>query len=130
MSRNKIAFVTALAVLLCLTGTACPVANASVFSQIGKLSVDGGAVGDIFGSAVDVHGDYAAVGAPGKSSYSGAVYIYKRTNGVWSLSQVFTDPGNTARDYFGCSLDLDDSRLVVGAPGRRPRHRGGLRVHP
>ncbi|WP_415719585.1 Ig-like domain-containing protein [Maridesulfovibrio sp.] len=99
------------------TGAAYPVTIDPIFSQIDKLTVKGGAVGDIFGESVAVSGDFAAVGASEKSSPTGVVYIYKRTGNTWKLTQTLTDPGSTARDYFGSSLDMDGYWLLIGAPG-------------
>jgi hypothetical protein len=48
----------------------------------------------VFGCSVAVSGDWAAVGAygydlPGKSD-CGAVYIFKRTSGIWQQVQIIT----------------------------------------
>ena len=88
---------------------------------------------DYFGSRVALDGERLVVGAykddgANNTSNSGAVYIFKRTGSTWSLEQeISRQPTNTDNkilglmrlktdDYFGISVDLDGSRLVVGTP--------------
>jgi hypothetical protein len=84
---------------------------------------------DTFGSAVALSGDTLAVGAVGESSSAtgtagdqsdnsaddaGAVYIFTRTNGVWS-QQAYLKASNTdPLDQFGNSLALSGDTLAVG----------------
>ncbi len=81
--------------------------------------------GAAFGRAVRVDGDTIAVGAFGKDEGSGdgdgAVYIYTRSNGMWSIQQKLiaqTDIGTPDPEVsagFGYSLDLSADTVVVGA---------------
>ncbi|MEZ4369095.1 MAG: hypothetical protein R2939_22850 [Kofleriaceae bacterium] len=91
--------------------------------------------GDVFGIGWALSGDGTrlAVGAPYEASaatgvdgnqldntagFSGAVYIFVRTGGVWSQEAYLKASNTGAGDYFGWSVALSDdgSRLVVGAP--------------
>ena len=80
---------------------------------------------DNFGREVALDGDYMAVGAPGIDGHSGegtgAVYIFKRVDGVWVLKQEITDQATgftrlKAYDNFGGGVALDGAYLAVGAP--------------
>ncbi|MBL9173952.1 MAG: PQQ-binding-like beta-propeller repeat protein [Verrucomicrobiales bacterium] len=72
-----------------------------------------------FGQALDVEGDLAVVGAPGDMSGdvpSGAVYVYRRTEGSWELEARLTPPEGQPFSRFGESVALRGDRLLVGAP--------------
>jgi hypothetical protein len=69
-----------------------------------------GAADDRFGGALAVKGDWAAIGAVGVSSFTGAVYLYKHDGTHWVFMQSLT-----AGD--GSSVALSGTgHLVVGAP--------------
>ncbi len=73
---------------------------------------------DLFGFAVAIRGNVAAVSAPFDDdtySSSGSVYIFEFNGADWTQIQKLhaTDPG--AFHYFGQALALDDSILLVGA---------------
>lgn len=75
----------------------------------------------LFGWAVTIHGEFAAISAPGERhgemNASGAVYVYHQRQGEWKFFQriVPADPGMMR--LFGTSIKLHDNRLLVGAPG-------------
>ena len=89
---------------------------------------------DLFGSSVAVSGDFLVVGAPGEASCatgingneldngcgnSGAVYIFRRTNTLWSQVAFVkpippNPPGNVARQ-FGQRLAFDGTTVAVGS---------------
>lgn len=86
--------------------------------------------GDEFGSSVALHGDTLVVGAHFEDSNakgvngnqadnsangSGAVYVFTRTNSVWT-QQAYLKASNTeAIDLFGSSVALYGDTLAVGA---------------
>lgn len=87
--------------------------------------------GDFFGASVDLSGDTLVVGAFIDSSNavginqdrggavlagaSGAVYVFRRTNSVWS-QEAFIKASNTDQgDQFGWSVAISGNTLVVGA---------------
>lgn len=87
-----------------------------------------------YGSQVLVFGDRVAVSAheskaigsgittgyPGDGTdANGAVYIYKRTAGAWTLSALLQNPvenSNFGDNQFGYSIDFYGDTLVAGAP--------------
>ncbi|HVV86075.1 MAG TPA: hypothetical protein VHE35_23610 [Kofleriaceae bacterium] len=88
--------------------------------------------GDGFGIAVAASADYVAVGAWYEDSSStagtdegttdsGAVYLFHRDGQEWTFSQRLKGSAITRTRYFGYSLALDGSVLVVGAYGEDAR---------
>ncbi len=74
---------------------------------------------DYFGSTVAVSETFAIVGADGDfGDYvnAGAVHIFKNTIGAWKYDTTLTESTLRANTYFGASLALQGSRLVIGAP--------------
>ena len=90
--------------------------NTGTFDWFGisvALSGDTLAVGaqSEFSAATGINGNQADNSAPG----SGAVYVFTRTNGVWS-QQAYVKASNTgANDQFGNSVALAGDTLAVGA---------------
>lgn len=79
-----------------------------------KLTVDEADSNDEFGVAVAIEGDTVAVAAQ-RIRPGGAVYVFGRSAGTWSMQQKLTaiDEGNG--DYFGASLAMDDDWMAVGS---------------
>jgi len=72
------------------------------------------------GSAVDIDGTVAVVGAPGRDSNgffnSGAAFIVRQGLG-WNLSQTLVDPEVVHPDErFGAAVAIDGDTVVIGAP--------------
>jgi len=68
---------------------------------------------DSFGLTVAISsdGDTVAVGAPGhnhtgKVSRAGAVYVFQRSNGVWSQQAELFSPNPNSQDHFGDAPDF------------------------
>ncbi|WP_407333932.1 hypothetical protein [Enterovibrio sp. 27052020O] len=114
--------------------------NGGSWSQTAYLKASNTNEADYFGHSVDVSSDglTVVVGAYSEDSeatgittdgsettysatatYSGAVYMYKKSGGVWSQSAYFKASNTSESDDFGSSLALnsDASTLVVGASG-------------
>jgi hypothetical protein len=76
--------------------------------------------GDELGAAVSVSGARIAVGAPRADligSLSGAAYVYVASGAGWVKESDVAPFGLAPNDEFGTSIDIDGTRLVVGAPG-------------
>ncbi len=71
--------------------------------------------GDLFGSSVAIHSDWAMVGAPGDwgTGDTGSVYVFKRDGTDWVQTQKLT---GGAGEAFGKALATTGSWLAVGAP--------------
>ena len=87
---------------------------------------------DGFGSAVALAGDLLVVGAPQEDSSatgvdgnqasngtpaSGAAYVFQRTGGTWAQVAYLKQSNTTTRSFFGQSLAVHGSTIVVGASG-------------
>ena len=83
-------------------------------SQIAKIQADDAEAGDYFGYSVSMSGDYISVGAHGKNSFSGSVYIFKR-NSDTNVSQIAKFQGGTY-EQFGYSVSIDRNYTATGAP--------------
>lgn len=84
--------------------------------EVTRLAVGDQAANDWMGSCIALDGDTLVVGANGKDSQRGAVYVFERSGGVWSEVQKLTASDSYVGQYFGTTADLDGDTLVVGAP--------------
>ena len=84
-----------------------------------------------FGFAVAVDGNTLAVGSSnatvGSHDDQGAVYVYVRIGGEWTLQAKLTAEDGAADDQFGYAVALRGDLIVAGAPYTRSRPR--RRVH-
>lgn len=76
----------------------------------------------IFGASVAIDGDYAVVGAPGNvggTFDSGAALVFRRTGlNAWDdRTRLVATDGATERAYFGSTVAIDGTHVVVGASG-------------
>jgi len=75
---------------------------------------------DSYGAALGFDGNTIAVGAFGKDSSKGVVYVYHRPAAGWSNKNydalLGADDG-TENDYFGGSVAVDGDIILVGANG-------------
>ncbi|MBL7003325.1 MAG: FG-GAP repeat protein, partial [Gammaproteobacteria bacterium] len=95
-----------------------------------------------FGYSVAIHGDLLVVGTPffdkdgGEDDEakdlldSGAVYIYKKSGGVWGLNTRFTieDDGAKNGDWFGNSVAVYDDTVAVGTLLQSAGGSGGVHI--
>jgi hypothetical protein len=70
-----------------------------------------------FGSAIASRGDLVAIGSPGESAETGALYVYPRTGaGVGAPTRVTRTDGAIG-DKFGSSVGIGGGLIVAGSPG-------------
>lgn len=74
--------------------------------------------GDLFGQAVALSGTLLAVGAPGRQSGRGALYLFRRdpASGLWIEWRTLTD-ATTASSQLGQQVALDGSTLLGSRGG-------------
>jgi len=87
--------------------------------QQAELIASDGAAGDNFGAALAVDGSIAVVGSPGhtvgSNQYQGAVYVFVESGGTWSQQAELIASDGEGGDYFGNSVAVSGSIVVVGA---------------
>ena len=95
------------------------VANGSTGATLVRLHDPRTTDHDLFGQSVALEGNTLLVGAPGTDSRAGAAYIYLKGRSGWPSRPTFTlqDPAQGA--YFGSTVALSGSTIVVGAPYTR-----------
>lgn len=91
---------------------------AGTWSQSQKLLAGDGIAGDLFGSAVAMHGTAALIGAPqaavsGKVN-QGKVYSYLKTGSTWSSTGTLVAEEGGANDQFGTAIALAGSQSLIG----------------
>ncbi|MBU1941896.1 MAG: FG-GAP repeat protein, partial [Candidatus Thermoplasmatota archaeon] len=86
----------------------------TIWSQQAKLTAADAATGDQFGKSVAIDGEYAIVGAPGKSSNQGFSYIFKRSGTTWTQQ---TKIGATGSAELGYSVNINMPYVIMGAYG-------------
>lgn len=71
--------------------------------------------GSEFGSAVELQGDLAVIGDRGANGFAGVVYVFEYAGGTWTLLQELTPDVPVPGGDFGVDVDVDGSRMVIGA---------------
>ena len=84
-----------------------------------KLPDPAATSGDNFGVSVAVSGTTVVVGAPNTNSADGEAYIYVKGASGWPTSPTTSllDPADTLDDFFGASVAVSGTTVVVGAYG-------------
>ncbi|MBK9336156.1 MAG: FG-GAP repeat protein [Lewinellaceae bacterium] len=98
------------------------VRSGTTWSQQAALTASDGAAQDFFGFSVAISGNYAMVGAYGKTvngnTIQGKAYIFLRSGIFWSQQAMLTASNGATNDLFGNGVAISDDYAVVGAPGK------------
>ncbi len=74
-----------------------------------------------FGYSVSLSGDTLAVAAPSEGDLlhdgAGAVYVFLRSDGIWTQQAILQNSNSESGDRFGSSVSLFGDTLAVGATG-------------
>jgi len=92
--------------------------TATDWIQQTKLTASSPAAGDQFGSAVSISGDNAIVGADRNDyngSWSGAAYVFQRTNTGWIQRDMLVPSDGRTGDRFGCAVSISGNYAIIGA---------------
>jgi len=87
--------------------------------QMAKLLAADGAEWDLFGISVAVDGDTAVIGAQRDDDHgaeSGSVYVFTRSDGVWTQGAKLLPSDGVEDSWFGHSVAVDGDILVIGSP--------------
>ena len=82
------------------------------------LHPSNGVVGDSFGSAVAISGNWVIVGSPNAAGGQGSAYVFNLATGV-QLGLPIPDPATTplTTDAFGFSIAAEGNVAIISAPG-------------
>ena len=92
--------------------------NGGTWSEAAVLTHSDGGSGDFFGISVAVSGSTIVVGADGRNSVTGAVYVFTGSGSTWTQRAELSAPDGALNDAFGRSVAVSGSTIVVGAPGK------------
>lgn len=91
--------------------------NGEAWTQKGRLLAVNSVIQPLFGSSVAISGDYAVVGAEGKTDDTGAAYVYHQTEAGWQQIADLVASDGMAGDRFGASAAIEGDYVLIGAPG-------------
>lgn len=102
---------------------------------VAELTDDDVDAGDGFAGSVDIEGDIAVVGAPGRVSNGppghpgrpGAAYVFRRDGDAWRQVAKLAGSAAAEASAFGHQVAISDGRIIVGAPGHH-QHTGSAYV--
>jgi len=92
--------------------------KATDWIQQTKLTASSPAAGDQFGSDVSISGDNAIVGADRNDyngPWSGAAYVFQRTNTGWIQQDMLVPSDGNVGDRFGNAVSISGNYLIIGA---------------
>lgn len=89
--------------------------SGAAWTQRARLTASDSTLGDSFGSTVALSGDTAVVGAPYRP-VQGASYVFARSGTTWTEQAKLITSDATASPYFGASVDVSETTVLVGAP--------------
>lgn len=95
------------------------VGNGGTWTLQAELTASDGLGDDQFGVSVDISGSTVVVGAMLENSYKGAAYVFVRTGTSWRQELKLTAADGSPGNYFGTSVAIYGSTVVVGAYGKR-----------
>ena len=90
--------------------------TAAGWHEAAELKGSDTVAGDYFGYAVAISGTTVVVSAPGFAKNAGRAYIFARTATGWKQAAELKGSDTVAGDYFGDSLAMSGTTIVVGAP--------------
>lgn len=89
------------------------------WSEQAKLVASDAAIGDFFGSDVDISGETVVVGAwqatHSGATYAGAAYVFSRSGVTWSERAKLVASDAAGSDGFGRSVSISGDLIVVGS---------------
>lgn len=90
------------------------------WAQSARIVQPSGPPSDEFGASIALASDTLAIGAPKQDTVigtdSGAVHVYRRTAGAWTLEQLLLPSPQTYNSWMGSSVAISGDTLAIGAP--------------
>jgi hypothetical protein len=100
---------------LCVALLLTTVAHAAPLLVEQEVTASDGGANSFFGSAAALKGSTAVIGADGEDSFQGAVYVFNKTDSVWTEGQRLTASDGLAGDEFGYRVALTPNTFVATA---------------
>ncbi len=100
-----------------------PTGGWTTATETAKFTASDGVANARLGFDVAIFSDYMIAGADGdddSGTYSGSVYVFKKTVSGWTTGTEFkklTASDGASGNYFGASVDLNMNHIVAGAMG-------------
>ncbi|MCA9014509.1 MAG: hypothetical protein KDA77_04175, partial [Planctomycetaceae bacterium] len=80
-----------------------------------KLTVIDTTNNGYFGEVLAIEGDTIVASSYSIDNFTGAAYVFKRVNGVWSETAKLTSDSPAEQALFGSSIDIENSTIVIGS---------------
>jgi len=88
-------------------------------SPVATLTANDAAAGDHFGASVSISSGNIGIGAPGRTSSVGAVYVFSGSGSSWNQNaHTLTTSSGIAGDQLGYAVSMQGFFVVAGAPFR------------
>ena len=87
---------------------------AGVWKQAAELKGSDTVAADTFGSSVAVSGTTVVVGAEGRASFAGRVYLFTKARAGWKQAAELKGSDTVASDYFSDSVAISGTTVMVG----------------
>lgn len=100
------------------SGTAYVFVRTTGWAEQAKLSPSDPGAQNLFGDAIDIHGDTVVVGAYRDDDAgvgSGSAYVFQRTGSSWSQQQKLTAGDAQLGDKLGFAVAMDSGVIAAGA---------------
>ena len=101
------------------SGTAYVFVRTTGWAEQAKLSASDPEANNLFGDAIDIHGNTVVVGAfqeDDAGAASGSAYVFQRTGSNWNQQAKLTPNDTAAGDNFGDGVATIGDAIVVGSP--------------
>ncbi len=87
------------------------------WTEQAKLTASDGEINDWFGFSVSISGDYLVVGSLSNDfgDNSGAVYIFKRNETLWTFQEKITASDGAEGDFFGRTVAIYDDYMLASS---------------
>jgi FG-GAP repeat len=88
----------------------------TVWTKVATLCASDGVDGDLFGASVSINAGNIAVGAPGRDSARGAVYVFSGGGSTWTENGTILSAGASAGGGLGSAVSIQGFTVAAGAP--------------
>ncbi len=95
------------------------VRSGQTWTEQAKIIAPANRQGSFYGWSVAIEGDTAVIGAPffhAASQFQGRVFVYQRSNNVWTLAADITAADGAQTDYLGTCVAINNGTIVATAP--------------